>query len=190
MSKRGRAADEIPLRFEWERVIKALPMPPTVKHVALTLATYGDLDGASIHPGNDVLIADTGTSRATVTRALTYLRDVGLIVSVGTANRRRRIAEEYRLAIPPTVLARVMDRAANQGSQRDLIGTVQGSHRALIESDQGSQRHDQGSHRGRSGLTQSPHQLRDQLKTTRETPVVNVSTDRARPRRVNGSPRR
>jgi len=120
-----RKGGESPLRFEWERAVRALPIKPMVKLVALTLATYGDLDGSNVRPGNDALIGDTGASRATVWRALAFLRDVGLIVSVQSANRRRGIAEQYRLATPPDVLARVleaMERAPDQGSDRALNG--------------------------------------------------------------------
>jgi hypothetical protein len=182
-----RKGDPVPLRFEWERVIKRLILPPTVKHIALTLATYGDLEGRSIRPGNEALVGDTCTSRATVWRALAHLRDLGLIVSVGTANRRRKIAEEYHLSIPSDLCYRV--------GSRSPLGTLyppadQGSERALVGADQGSHRNNQGSQGNRSGLTQKqirahteppPEQdhLSDHTTTTRAAEFVDVSTDRA-----------
>jgi biotin operon repressor len=185
MSRRN--GGESPLRFEWERVIKALPLPPMVKLVALTLATYGDLDGCDVRPGSEALIGDTGASRATVWRALAYLREVGLIVSVVPANRRRGIAEQYRLDVPADILQRVVQ------------APVQGSHRALNGPVQGSQGNGLGLTQKRLGLTQkhdgahtepppTHDHLSDHLMTTSETHVLDVPTDRARA--VDGHPRR
>lgn len=102
MTRRG-----VLLRYEWERVVLADPdIPPMTKLVALVLATHGTLDGRCIRPGNEVLVAETGTSPRTVARALAYLRDEKLIESAGAANRRRGLAEEYHLAIPADYLDR------------------------------------------------------------------------------------
>lgn len=102
---------DVPLRYEWERVILADPdMPPMTKFVALVMATYGDLDGCHIRPGNERLVADTGTSPRTVARALGYLRDEKLIESAGSANRRRGLAEVYQLTIPVDYLDRHRSR--------------------------------------------------------------------------------
>jgi DNA-binding transcriptional MocR family regulator len=196
MTRRGRAAEEIPLRFEWERVVKALPLPSWAKHVGLTLATYGNLAGEDVRPGVETVVGDTALSRATVFRALAFLRDVGLIEPVGTANRRRRQAETYRLAIPSDVLTRVVSRGAGRPVEKP---PDQVSHRDVIPPDQVSHRDDQVSHRDSSGLTQrlirsqaetppEHDQLRDQLKDQTRGPVVDVSTDRARA--VDGRPRR
>ena len=130
--------------------MRSLPLPPMTGYVALTLATYGDLDGRDVRPGNETLVGDTGTSRATVWRSLAFLRDVGLIVSVQPANRRRGIAETYRLALPPDVLARVLARLAQPVDNPD----DQGSHRALNDSVQGSQGNSLGLTGKRLGLTQ------------------------------------
>jgi hypothetical protein len=108
---RRRPADEPPLRYEWERVIKALPLSSTTKHVALNAATYADGKGAGIFPGNERTVSDTGLSLATVKRTYKLLRDVGLLVRVVEGSRmgRRGVADEYRLAIPDDVLERVVN---------------------------------------------------------------------------------
>jgi hypothetical protein len=189
-----RNGGESPLRFEWERMVRALPLPPMTGYVALTLATYGDLDGRDIRPGNEALISDTGTSRATVWRALAFLRDVGLIESVQPASRRRGIAETYCLATPADVLARVLARLAQPVDNPD----VQGSQGALNGSVQGSQGNALGLTQKRLGLTgkriraqceppPTQDHLSDHLMTTSPTPVVDVRTDRARA--VDGHPR-
>lgn len=177
-------------------------IPPMTKFVALAMATYGDLDGRDVRPSNERLVADTGTSPSTVKRALAYLRDEKLIESVGGANRRRGLAEEYHLAIPVDYLERHRSRGPDgiiRGGS-GLRGSPekppdQGSHRALIDADQGSHRPDQGSHRPTSGLTGTrirahteppPHhdQSIDHPRTNRAATVLDVSTDRARA--VNG----
>jgi hypothetical protein len=195
---------EAPLRYEWERIVLADPdMPPMAKFVALALATYGDLDGRDVRPGNDRLVADTGTSRATVWRALAYLRDAKLIESAGPANRRRGRAEEYHLRIPADHLDRCRSRGPDGvvrgGSgltQRPKGAADQGSHRALIGADQGSQGNRSGLTQKQSGLTgkqirahtEPPpdhDQSSDHPMTNHSGWVEYVPNDRARP---NGGP--
>lgn len=203
MSPRKRA--DAPLRYEWERVILADPdIPPMTKLVALAMATYGDLDGREVRPSSERLVADTGTSSSTVKRALAYLRDEKLIESVGTANRRRGLAEEYHLAIPVDHLERHRLRGPD-GTIRGGSGLTQsretipdqGSHRAVIGTDQGSHRPRSGVTQTRSGVTQTrirghteppPHhdQSSDHTRTTTRGEFVDVTTDRARP--LNGHP--
>jgi hypothetical protein len=105
-----RRSDAPPFRFEWERVIRAVVLPATVKHVALNLATYADADGTRVFPGNEAIASDTGLSDKTVRRALERLRDVGLIVRVVSGQRmgRRGVADGYELAIPADLLERVL----------------------------------------------------------------------------------
>jgi hypothetical protein len=100
------------MRYEWERVIKSLPLPSGAKHVALNAATYADAKGGAIFPGNERTVADTGLSDSTVRRAFALLRDVGLLERIveGRAAGRRGIADEYRMAIPDDVLERVVNR--------------------------------------------------------------------------------
>ncbi|WP_047890194.1 hypothetical protein [Rhodococcus sp. ARP2] len=91
-------------RFEWERIIRRVSMPPTVKLMALTLATYADMDGTRVRPGVDRLIRVTGTSLATVKRTLSWLREHGLIERVKQGNRWAGHADEYQLSIPVNLL--------------------------------------------------------------------------------------
>lgn len=91
-------------RFEWERIIRRVSMPPTVKLMALTLATYADIDGTRIRPGVERLVRVTGTSLATVKRALSWLREHGLIDRVKQGNRWAKQADEYQLSIPVNLL--------------------------------------------------------------------------------------
>lgn len=111
-----RRGEPAPLRFEWERVVRScVDMHVTVKAVAYTLATYGDLDGLSIRPGNDALVADSCTSDKTVRRAVGQLRELGLIERVvcGSARGRAGVADEYRLCIPVDLHDRMRVRLPN-----------------------------------------------------------------------------
>ncbi|MGW6655665.1 hypothetical protein [Rhodococcus sp. NPDC055024] len=91
-------------RFEWERIIRRVSMPPTTMLMALTLATYADIDGTRVRPSSERLARVTGTSPATVGRTLSWLRKHGLIGLVKQGNRWAKQANEYQLSIPMNLL--------------------------------------------------------------------------------------
>jgi hypothetical protein len=207
-----RKGDPPPLRFEWERVVRScVDLHVTVKAVAYTLATYGDLDGTSIRPGNDALVADTCTSDKTVRRAVGELRDLGLIVRTvqGSARGRAGVADEYRLAIPANLLMRTRvrlpdgqiigtavtrDRCSAREQRSPMTGDLDGNTGHLRPGTpviwDGNTGH-MGPGTPVTGDRPPEHDhLSDQTRTTRLTQFDDVSTDRARPRRVNGSTRR
>jgi len=66
-------------RFEWERLIRELPLPLAEKCTAYALATYVNGDGRNAHPGTERLIRATGSSRSTVLRTLRSLEAHGFI---------------------------------------------------------------------------------------------------------------
>jgi hypothetical protein len=207
-----RKGDPPPLRFEWERVVRScVDLHVTVKAVAYTLATYGNLDGTNVRPGNEALVADTCTSDKTVRRAIGELRELGLIERTvhGSARGRAGVADEYRLAIPVDLLERTRVRLPDgqivgTAVTRDRCST--GKQRSPVTGDpnRNTGHLDPGTpviwdgNTGHMGPgTPVTHDrppehdhLKDQRMTTRRTPVLDVPTDRARPRRVNGSPRR
>lgn len=87
-------------RFEWERIIRRLEIPGSVKYLALMLATYADPDGSRVHPGVERLALVMGVTDRTVKRSLSSLRDFGLLEKVRHGNRHAGLADEYRLTIP------------------------------------------------------------------------------------------
>lgn len=93
-------------RFEWERALRASALRSVAKHVGLTIATYGDADGTSLHPGAALLQQATSTSEATVRRGLRDLVDAGYLVRVSggkkAPGRARNEADEYCLTLPET----------------------------------------------------------------------------------------
>lgn len=60
-----------------------VPLDGTSRLVLLALADHANDDGSSVHPGLRRLQAKTGTSRATVQRALKHLEGHGLIKACG-----------------------------------------------------------------------------------------------------------
>ena len=90
-------------RFEWERVVRHLTMPPTTKLVVLIAATFGDRDGTNIRPGNAILASAAGRSERTVQTALEDARSLGVIFREkrGSSPGRRALADVYRLSLHP-----------------------------------------------------------------------------------------
>lgn len=96
-------------RFEWERVVMQVVMPPTTKLVALALATYGDRNGAKIHPGNKRLSLELCISPRTVERHIDWLRTNGLLEQTfqGRSAGRKGMANTYRLGVATDLAERV-----------------------------------------------------------------------------------
>jgi hypothetical protein len=96
-------------RFEWERLIRELDLPLTVKCAAYALATYVNGDGRNAHPGVQNLMKATGMSRASILRALSALELEGFIVvrsQGGSKGVPRGHASVYELSTPGTALGR------------------------------------------------------------------------------------
>ncbi|MCW2720494.1 helix-turn-helix domain-containing protein, partial [Pseudonocardia sp.] len=88
--------------YTWRRLVRRVRLGPSVKLVASMLADYANVDGTSVRPGNDRLVAVTELSDATVRRALKKLRELGLIerVFAGSRTGRKGLADVYRLTYP------------------------------------------------------------------------------------------
>jgi hypothetical protein len=195
-----RRGGDPPLRYEWERTVKALPLPSWAKHVGLNLATYVDADGGGAFPGVERTVADTGLSDSSARRAYKLLRDVGLIVRTfeGARSGRRGTADVYRLAIPDDVLARVVNATppvSQTGARRSTTGQgdrwSEGDHRSARPEPPVSQTEPPVSQTRTTGQgdtppTHVPTQPPTHLPT--HTAVLDVTTDRARP--LNGRTRR
>ena len=122
-------------RFDWERAIRALPIrPPLRKLVALMIATYANGNGGNAHPGEDRLAEECGITTRAVRGHLAALREVGLLVRTfnGSQSGRRRLADEYELAIPADVLSRLQEadhRNEGSGVREPITGTSVPDHR-------------------------------------------------------------
>lgn len=123
------------LRNQWEQLIRALPATSplfehrrcssrcyrrdgsrlraaTLKHVALTLATFANPDGTRAWPGINRLVLGTSRHRSTVIASLGHLETVGLIAAqarAGSMGRPREHATVYCLTSPD------LDQLASMG---------------------------------------------------------------------------
>lgn len=89
-------------RFDWERRLRAATLTAQAKLFGVWLATYGDADGTSIHPGEERLSADTGLTVQTVRKHMRTLRETGWLRRVERSGRRTGHADSYRLTSPVT----------------------------------------------------------------------------------------
>lgn len=94
-------------RFDWERLVREIGMPPMTKLVALTLATYANGDGTRAHPGETKLAAAVGIKERAVRNHIAILRDLGLIKRVSRGGSRLRLADVYELHVPDDLLDRL-----------------------------------------------------------------------------------
>lgn len=91
----------------WLELVRRARIPGDVKFVGITLATYANNDGTGIHCSVSRLAADTDMGYSTVRAKLAWLRKVGLVEIAKRGNRRRRLADEYRLIIRADLLEHV-----------------------------------------------------------------------------------
>ncbi|WP_404314357.1 helix-turn-helix domain-containing protein [Prescottella equi] len=109
-------------RFDWERIIRRVTLPPSAKFLGFVLATYADPDGSRIRPGTERLARVMGVSVPTVKRSLAVLRSGGFIVRAKQGNRWANQADEYRLTLPVELLEMQMlgpDETATLGITSD-----------------------------------------------------------------------
>lgn len=106
----GEPREQQPLRFSWEQAIRKAPdVTGNLLLTLLTVATYADLDGASIRVSEPTLAAATGLGVSTVRRHLTEARKRGLLRQVSRGHRvgsGEARASEHVLALPSQPLAR------------------------------------------------------------------------------------
>ncbi|HEY9316113.1 helix-turn-helix domain-containing protein [Williamsia sp.] len=87
-------------RFEWERVLQRVVLPPSTNHLAAILAQHADPDGTRVYPGTERLAKIMNVSTSTVKRGLAELRSYGFIERVRQGNRWANQSDLYRLTIP------------------------------------------------------------------------------------------
>lgn len=92
---------------DWVNVVRRAQLAPTVKLVALVIASYANPDGSKVFPGIARLTVQTGLDSRTVQRAMATLRKTGLIQLVRRGARRAGKSDEYRLTLAADVLERI-----------------------------------------------------------------------------------
>lgn len=88
-------------RFEWERLIRELSLPPPVRVTAYALATFANSDGTKAYCGLGRLGQASGLIRNVTVEVLAALRGAGLIRRTKRGGGRGvRLADEYELSVP------------------------------------------------------------------------------------------
>lgn len=97
----------MPGRLEYERAIRRSDLPPPSRHLALTIATWADMDTGVIpeqyQPSMNTLLAATGMSKGSMLNHLGRLETEGWITCDRPSEhdaRTRHIRNSYGLAIP------------------------------------------------------------------------------------------
>lgn len=196
-------------RFDWERLVKAFPLPATVKLVALILATYADLNGRDVRPGEKELARSTGLGPRQIRRHLARLRDEGLIEPVAHGGSRLRYATMYRLTRPHDILDRLREDADGNPELRSPASSDRPVDNHRTEDTLDVLSSDRNSGHGRPELRTSGTELRTSEARTEDTqmsshhktnqttnhehPSLNprddrYETHRASPRRDDDSP--
>lgn len=112
----------------WMEMIRRSRIGRDRKAAMLVIGSYAGADGTGVFPGVARLAVDCEVSYRTAGRYLKWARDVGLIELVKKGNRRRRLADEYRLIIGPDLRDRVT--IPHPGVYRKLIEDIAAANRA------------------------------------------------------------
>lgn len=95
-------------RYPWIRAFRGAKVPMNAKAVGFVLASYGNADGTSNHPGLARLARDFDVDEKTVRRHLDTLERSGWVRRThdGRAGISRKEADDYQLTIPqPSTLS-------------------------------------------------------------------------------------
>lgn len=101
------AADHGAGTNDWIDLVRRARLGPTVKLVALVIASYARGDGTRIFPGVARLAVQCEIDYRTAQRALAKLRKAGLVEVTRRGARRAGKSDEYRLIIAEDVLERI-----------------------------------------------------------------------------------
>ena len=89
-----------PFRFRWEQAFRASALKSAPMALGFYLATWAEIDGGNIFPGDERTAREMGVSTDTVERARAVLMSEGWLALVRRGNSRRKEASVYRLALP------------------------------------------------------------------------------------------
>lgn len=91
-------------RFEWERLIREnSTLSRSEKLVAFVCASFANLDGGGIYPGNQQLAHSASMGLATAKRNRDAVAAAGWLTKVSHGNRHRKRADEWQLTMPELV---------------------------------------------------------------------------------------
>lgn len=113
---------------QWTALIRRSRLPDHLKLAALTIGSYADADGTSIHCGVARLAVDLDCGYSTARRHLGTLRKYGLVQLVARGNSYAGKADAYRLIIGTDVLDHV--RVLYPNEYADAIAAHREANRA------------------------------------------------------------
>ena len=108
------------LRFDWERSLRSSDLPPGVKHIGLTLATYVDRRGEA-WPAISSLASDASYSERHTSRLLAELARAGWVSTIEHGGHR---ANTYRLVVPVSRGDMGVTPVRATCSTRDVMGVT------------------------------------------------------------------
>lgn len=109
--------------FTWRSAIAESDLPPTTRHVLLTLSTYMNERGGSAYPGSARLAKDSGLHADTVKhhlREAVRLDWIRVVTQGGSVAGGKRLAAEYVASVPGVEDPRYSD---DRGSCSDDRGS-------------------------------------------------------------------
>lgn len=103
MTADGQPTRQLAPLFTWRSAIADSDLPPTTRHVLLTLSCYMNERGGSAYPGSARIAHDSGLHRDTVKDHLAQATDKGWIRVLqqgGSISGGKRLATEYVASVP------------------------------------------------------------------------------------------
>lgn len=166
------SADRLSRLFTWRSALCESGLPPTTRHVGLTLSLHMSERGDSAFPSVSTLAEETGLARRTVQRHLRALQDEGWIEPDGWASYKTVGGEQktrrYRATVPD-----------EQGGVRDAPPSARAREQ---EAPQGGDRETPPWGKGASedregGGTVTPKDAKEDVSKTTTTEVGDSSSD-------------
>lgn len=112
----------------WLELVRRSRIHKDLKFACLVFASYASSDGAGIMCSRARLSVDLDVDLRTAERRLKWMRDSGLIEMTARGNRRRGLADTYRLTLVPDLSEKVLE-APDPEAYRKLIGQVSDANR-------------------------------------------------------------
>jgi DNA-binding transcriptional ArsR family regulator len=115
----------------WNELVRRARLGGELKKAALVFSSYANADGTRVFCGVARLAVDCECSHRTAQRHLDKLRKVGLVELVRRGNRRRGLADEYRLILGSSLLDHV--EIPSPAEYERLIDDVRQANKAKSE---------------------------------------------------------
>lgn len=114
--------------FTWRSAVCESGLPPTCRHVLLTLALHMNERGGSCWPSMETVASETGLNRATVIRQVRLASETGWLL---VTQSKGKVSNRYEAAIPShTTTVADDDGRTERQSQRTTVADDQSNRRS------------------------------------------------------------